>query len=89
MFRWFKTQLVTWLDEKQRGEVARLQQKAMRLKTEVERKTGKPIQLTPEQRRLLAEKAKGLDPETIKQISVFDPEHLSLSDHDTDPAENH
>ncbi|MHC4399634.1 MAG: hypothetical protein ACYTG0_08140 [Planctomycetota bacterium] len=33
---------------------------------------GEPIPLSPEQRRLLAEKAKAIDPEVPKQISVFD-----------------
>ncbi len=88
MFRWFKRRLVTWLDERQRREIARLQQEAMRLKQEVERTTGKPIQLTPEQRRLLAEKADGIDPETLKEISVFDPKGFRSSDHKTDSAEN-
>ncbi|MCP4899049.1 MAG: hypothetical protein GY906_18940 [bacterium] len=32
---------------------------------------GEPIPLSPKQRRLLAEKAKGIDPEVLKQISVF------------------
>ena len=54
----------------------------------MERKTGKPIQLTPEQRRLLAEKADGIDPETLKEISVFDPSEFRSSDHKTDSAEN-
>jgi hypothetical protein len=40
---------------------------------------GAPIPLSPEQRRLLAEKAKGIDPEVLKQITVvefegFNPE---------------
>ena len=37
---------------------------------------GEPIRLSPEERRLLAEKAKGIDPEVLKQISVFDCEEF-------------
>lgn len=88
MIRWFKRRLVTWLDERQQREIARLHQEAMRWKQEVERKTGKPIQLTAEQRRLLAEKADGIDSETLKEITVFDPEEFRSSDHKTDSDEN-
>jgi len=34
----------------------------MELKEELERETGKPIQLTTEERRLLAKRAEGIDP---------------------------
>jgi len=34
----------------------------------------------PEARRVLAEKAREIDPETLKQISVFDPEDLKMPD---------
>ena len=38
---------------------------------------GEPIRLSPEKRRLLAEKAKGIDPEVLKQISVFDSQDFN------------
>ena len=60
----------------------------MWLKEEIERTTGKPLQLTPEERLLLAEKAKGIDPETLKRISVHGIEHRNSSESDTDSTEN-
>ena len=59
MFRRFKQWLTAWAEELQRREIARLRQETMELKEQVERETGKPIQLTAEERRLLAEKAGG------------------------------
>jgi len=45
----------------------------LRLKDELlELNDGEPIRLTPAQRQLLAEKAKGIDPETLKRIAVID-----------------
>jgi len=88
MFRRFKQWLTAWAEELQRREIARLRQDNMRLKEEVERETGKPVQLTPEERRLLAEKADGLDPDTLKQISVFDLEDLSPAEPRTESAEH-
>ena len=60
----------------------------MRLKEEIEQTTEKPLELTLEQHRFLAEKAKGIDLETLKQISVFDPEDLKMSDPKSDSTEN-
>jgi len=88
MFRWFKSWLVNRVDEWQRREIARLHQETIRLKQEVEQMTGKPIQLTPKQRRRLAEKADGIDADTLKQISVFDPKEFTSLDHKTDSTEN-
>jgi hypothetical protein len=87
MFRRFKKWLTTWAEEVQRREIARLRQDNMRLKEEGERETGKPVQLTPEEWRLLAEKAEGIDPDTLKQISVFDLEDLTPAEPQTDSAE--
>ena len=50
------------------------------MKEELERATGQPIQLTPEERQKLAAKAEGIDPETLKQISIFDLEDPELPD---------
>ena len=88
MFQRLKRRLVVWVEDRQRREIARLQQDTMRLKEEIERTTGKPVQLTAEDRRLLAEKAQGIDPETLKRISVFDPEELKMPDPESDSAEN-
>ena len=40
MFHWLKRRLVAWVENRQRGEIARLHQEAMRLKQELERMTG-------------------------------------------------
>jgi len=80
MLKWLKQQLIDWAEERQRREIARLQQQTLRLKEELERKTGQPIQLTPEERRKLAAKAEGIAPETLKQISIFDLEDPELPD---------
>ena len=90
MFGFLKRRLVAKVEDWQRRrEIARLQQESRRrLKEELERKTGKPVQLTSEQRALLAEKARGIDPEILKQISVFDPEEFTTSPAENDSTEN-
>ena len=88
MFQWLKSRLVAWVEDRQRREIARLQQETMRLKEEIERTTGRPLQLAAEDRRLLAEKARRIDPETLKQISVVDLDDLKSSALGTDSAEN-
>ena len=88
MFTWFKQRLFAWVDRYQKREIERLRQQTMQLKEEVERETGKPIQLTSEDRRRLAEKAKGIDPETLKQISIIGPEQFLESEPENDPTEN-
>lgn len=60
----------------------------MRLKEELERTTGQPVRLTPEEVRRLAEKARGINPETLKEISVLDPEELAALIAATGSAEN-
>ena len=88
MFGFLKRWLVAKVEDWQRREIARLQQKSRRLKEELERKTGKPVQLTSEQSALLAEKAKGIDPEMLKQISVFDLEEFMPPLAENDSTEN-
>ena len=44
--------------------------------------------LTPDERRHLAEIAREIDPETLKQISVLDPETLAGLNNDTDSTQN-
>lgn len=76
MFGWLKRRLVIWVEEKQRREIARLKIESQRLADEIERATGEPPRLPPEQLRRLAEKAKGMDPEQIREVSVLHPEDL-------------
>ena len=87
MFQWLKKWLVAWVEDRQRREIARLQQESQRLTDEIERTTGEPFRLTPEERRRLAKKAKGIDPERLKQISSLHPEDLAKMIEETDLAE--
>ena len=51
----------------------RLYEESCRLKAELmDLNVGEPIRLSPEERRLFAKKAKGIDPEVLKQITVFE-----------------
>jgi len=88
MFQRLKQRLLGWADAQQRREIARLQHEALMLKAELERTTGKPLELTPEDRQRLAEKAVGIDPETLRQICVFDPAELVAPDQEPDSTEN-
>jgi hypothetical protein len=88
MFRWITRRLVAWVEERQRREIARLHLKTMQFKEEVERTTGGPVQLSPDEKRHLAKKARGIDPEVLKQISIFDPEELKAWDSENDSTEN-
>ena len=88
MFRWLKRRLIIWALKYQGYDIARLRQEAARLREELERETGQPFQLTPDERRKLAEKAAGIDPEILKQISIFGPEILNPPDQTTESTEN-
>ena len=88
MFRRLKKRLKEWAEDVQRREIARLRQEAIQLKEEIERETGRPIELTPEQRSRLAELSKGMDPETLKEISVFGPEQFTTVEVEKDSAES-
>ena len=88
MFHWLKEWLATWAEEHRRREIARLQQESKRLTREIEQATGEPFRLTPEELRRLAEKAKGIDPERLKQITSLDPEDLTKLIEEIDSAEN-
>ena len=77
MISWLKRRLVGWLEGCQQHEIERLHEEGCRLKEEVLRLTGQDrIVLSSEERRLLAEKAKGIDPEVLKRICLFDLEDL-------------
>ena len=88
MFHWLKERLATWAEEHRRREIARLQQESKRLTREIEQATGEPFRLTPEELRQLAEKARGIDPERLKQITSLDPEDLTKLIEEIDSAEN-
>jgi hypothetical protein len=72
----------------QRREIERLLKENIRLKQELEQETGRPIQLTPEQQSRFAELSKGMDPETLKKISVFGPEQSTTVESEKESAEN-
>ena len=73
MFKRLKAWLVDWAEGYQQGEIEPLHAESCRLNEELmELNGGEPIPLSPKQRPLLAEKAEGIDPEVLKQISVFD-----------------
>jgi hypothetical protein len=88
MLHKLKKRLKEWSEEVQRREVARLHEQNMKLKVEIERETGRPIQLTPEERNRLAQISEGMDPETLEQISIFDPKAFMTADSEKDSAEN-
>jgi hypothetical protein len=88
MFRRLKKRLKEWVEDLQRREIARLRQEAIQLKEEIERETGRPIELTPKERSRLAELSKGMDPETLKEISVFGPEQFTTVEIEKESAEN-
>jgi hypothetical protein len=72
MFGWLKKRLVEWAERYQKREIERLHAEALRLKAEVLKMNGgQPIQLTPEERRLLNEASQGIDPQVLKRISVL------------------
>jgi hypothetical protein len=72
----------------QRREIARLRRYNLRLKEEVGREAGQPIQFAAEEWRLLVEKADGIGAETLKQISVLGVEKLTPAKSQTDSAEH-
>ena len=77
MITWLKSRLLDWAEDYQQREIERLHKEGCRLKEEVLRLTGgERIPLSPEQRRLLTEKTKGIDPQVLKQISLFDLQNL-------------
>ena len=88
MIRWLKTRILSRLEECQRRESARLRQKALQLKDEIEQTTGRPIQLTAEERQRLAESAEGIDPDRLEEISVIDPKEFMPPHHDGRSTQN-
>ncbi len=88
MFGWLKKRLVTWVERHQRLEIARLKKESRRLSEEIEQATGQPFRLTPEELHRLAEKAKGMDPERLREVSVLHPEDLEKLIEAIDSAED-
>jgi len=79
MISWLKRRLVAWLERRQQRAIERLRQEGRRLKEEVLRQSGQDqIALSPEERRLLPEKAKGIDREVLKRFSLFDMDEPDL-----------
>ena len=77
MFTWLKSRLAAWVERCQQREIERLRKEGCRLKEEVLKLTGgERISVSAEQRRRLTEKAAGIDPRILKQISVFDSQDL-------------
>ena len=77
MFTWLKRWFLAWAERHQQREIERLHEEGCRLKEEVLKITGgERIPLSPEQRRLLTEKAQRVDPKVLKQISLFDFQDL-------------
>jgi hypothetical protein len=72
MFGWFRTRLQGWAHRVQQKEAERLLEENRRLKAHLlESNGGKPIRLTPEQRRRLEVTRKRLDPEVLKHIDLL------------------
>lgn len=84
MFGKLKQRFQRWAQEVQRREIARLHQETRQLKGQIERETGRPIQLTPEERNRLAEIAQEMDLETLEEISIFDRKEFMTADIEKD-----
>ena len=88
MLNSLKKRLVAWVENHQRAEIARLRAESKRLSEEYERATGEPFRLTTEEHCRLVKKAKGMDPEQLKNASVLHPDDLAKLIEDVDSAEN-
>jgi len=77
MFTWLKRWFLAWAERQQQREIERLHEEGRRLKEEVLKITGGGrVPLSPEQRRLLTEKAERIDPKVLRQISLLDFQDL-------------
>lgn len=85
MFKWLKARISKWVDGVYERKLQRLTEESRALKAEViELNGGKPIVLSAEERASLREASKGIDPERLKQISVFDPEEYQQDEYHPD-----
>ncbi len=77
IFTWLKRWFLAWAERRQQREIEWLHEEGCRLKEKVLKITGgERITLSPEQRRLLTEKAQRIDPKVLKQISLLDFQDL-------------
>ena len=84
MLIWLKRWLVACVERYQQREIQRLHEEGCRLKEEMLKLTGEDrIVLSSEERQLLWEKAKRIDPEVLKQMSLFDLQDLQPPANDT------
>lgn len=74
MFSWLKER---WILVK---EINRLSKESRRLKEELERQTGEPVNLTEKELAELRQAANGLDQKTLERISVFGSEITASSE---------
>jgi hypothetical protein len=76
ILRWHR-RLIAWVERYQQREIQRLHEQGCRLKEKLLKLTGEQrIVLSPEERQLLWEKAKRIDPQVLKRISQFDLQDL-------------
>lgn len=71
-----KRRLVAWAITMQRKEEARLRRESQRRSDEYEQATGQPFRLTNEELRQLAEKAKGMDAQRLRKVSILHPDDI-------------
>ena len=76
MFDQLKRRLVAWSITMQRKEEARLRRESQRRSDEYEQATGQPFRLTDEELRQLAEKAKGMDAQRLRKVSILHPDDI-------------
>ncbi len=76
MFDQLKRRLVAWAITMQRKEEARLRRESQRRSDEYEQATGQPFRLTDEELRQLAEKAKGMDAQRLRKVSILHPDDI-------------
>ena len=75
MFQWLTTRPSKWSERIQQREIERLLEERRALKAQArELNGGKPIRLSPEDKKRLAEKRKGIDPEWLKAIDALELE---------------
>ena len=75
MLRWLRTKLVRWAEQYQRRRIEELLKETRALKAQLlEWNDGEPITLTLKERKLLAEKRKGIDPNVLREIDILDLE---------------
>jgi hypothetical protein len=89
MLAWLKSRLAAWVARCQQQQIERLRKEGWRLKEELLKVSGgERITLSAEQRRRLREKAAGIGPQILKQLSLFDAEDLDPPSADDAPIES-